>query len=181
MTYREDTATLVTFRMEASGEFQNETTASIATFLRSIGLEVHAGAVPEPSILPGIRISDGDLLVDEERLLYPGDLLHEAGHLAVLPGESRKSQGAEAGADMGNEIAAICWSYAAAIHLQIDPAIVFHAHGYRGASEAYLENFGEGRYVGVPLLEWMGLTAGEKSAAARGIAPYPHMLRWLRE
>ncbi|MBV9759592.1 MAG: hypothetical protein JO340_03420 [Acidobacteriaceae bacterium] len=167
--------------MEEKGEFQNATAARIAAFLRSIGLGVRAGAVEPPSILPGIRIEQGELVVDEERLLYPGDLLHEAGHLAVLPGETRKSQGAEAGDDLGNEIGAICWSYAAAIHLRIDPAIVFHAHGYRGASESYIENFTEGRYVGVPLLEWMGMTLGEKSARERGAEPYPKMARWLRE
>lgn len=178
---RTDTPKLVMFRMNATAEFKDATTAEIAAFLRSIGLEIRAGAVPDPSILPGIRIEQGALVVDEARLLYPGDLLHEAGHLAVLPSESRKSQGADAGADMGNEIAAICWSYAAAVQLQMDPAIVFHAHGYRGASQSYLENFGEGRYIGVPLLEWMGLTADQKNAPAQGVEPYPHMLSWLRE
>jgi hypothetical protein len=167
--------------MDAAAEFQNPTTAQITRFLEAIGLTVRAGRVPEGSILPGIEIEGGALVVDEERLLYPGDLLHEAGHLAVLPGGARAAQGADAGQDMGNEIGAICWSYAAAVHLGIDPALVFHAAGYRGASEAYLENYGAGRHIGVPLLEWMGMTAQAKKAAELGIAPYPHMLRWLRE
>ncbi len=153
----------------------------IARFLQSIGLPVKAGEVPEGSILPGIRIEEGAMVVDEARLLYPGDLLHEAGHLAVLTSEQRAGQGANAGDDLGNEIGAMCWSYAAAIHLQLDPAVVFHAHGYRGASESYLENFREGRYPGVPLLQWMGLTADEKRAPELGVKPYPHMIRWLRE
>ena len=168
------------FRMASLAEFKNPTTAEIGRFLESIGLEVRAGEVPEGSILPGLRIENGGLVVDEERLLYPGDLLHEAGHLAVLASGQRAGQGPEAGDDLGNEIGAMCWSYAAAIYLQIDPAVVFHAHGYRGASESYLENFREGRYPGVPLLQWMGLTADEKNAPALGVKPYPHMLRWLR-
>ena len=76
---------------------------------------------------------------------------------------------------------AICWSYAAALHLGIDPAIIFHPHGYRSGSDSLLENFREGRYLGVPLLQWMGLTYEPRQASERGCAPYPHMTRWLRE
>jgi len=166
--------------MDITAEFKHPITARIAGFLRCIGLRVRAGGVPEQTILPGIQIEDGCLVIDEGRLLYPGDLLHEAGHLAVLTSEQRAGQGPNAGDDLGNEIGAMCWSYAAAIHLQLDPAVVFHAHGYRGASESYLENFRAGRYPGVPLLQWMGMTADEKNAPALGVAAYPHMLRWLR-
>lgn len=167
--------------MDRLDEFKNPAAALIGRFLQSIGLTIYAGEVPQGSILPGIRIENGELVVDEERLLYPGDLLHEAGHLAVLTSEQRAGQGPNAGEDLGNEIGAMCWSYAAARHLQLDPAVVFHAHGYRGASESYLENFREGRYPGVPLLQWMGLTADEKRAPGLGVKPYPHMIRWLRE
>jgi hypothetical protein len=166
--------------MDTLAEFKNSTTALIGRFLESIGLRVRAGEVPEGSILPGIRMESGGMVVDEERLLYPGDLLHEAGHLAVLTSEQRAGQGPEAGNDLGNEIGAMCWSYAAAMYLQIDPAVVFHPFGYRGASESHLENFREGRYPGLPLLQWMGMTADEKRARELGVKPYPHMLRWLR-
>lgn len=162
-------------------DFKDPTTARTIAFLEAIGLVVRSGTVPDKSILPGIEIQDGGLIVDEERLLYPGDLLHEAGHLAVLTKEQRAKQGPDTGDDMGNEIGAMCWSYAAAIHIQIDPALVFHPHGYRGASEWHLENFREGRYVGLFLLQWMGLTADEQHAKELGVAPYPNMLRWLRE
>lgn len=160
--------------------FEDETAARIAEFLESIGLEVRAGPVAAKTILPGIEIQNGAIVAEEARLLYPGDLLHEAGHLAVLSGEQRRTQGAEAGDDLGAEIGAMCWSYAAAVHLGLDPAVVFHGNGYRGASESLIEHFRDG-VAGVPLLEWMGMTAGEKRARESGVAPYPHMLRWLRE
>lgn len=161
--------------------FTEPTTARIAAFLDEIGLEIEPGPVREKTILPGIEIQSGAIVVDEARLLYPGDLLHEAGHLAVLTREQRGRQEAEAGDDLGAEIGAICWSYAAAVYIQIDPALVFHPHGYRGASQWHLENYREGRNPGVPLLQSMGLTADEKRAKELGVAPYPHMLRWLRE
>jgi hypothetical protein len=161
--------------------FADPLTERIAGFLREVGIGVHACELAGDGFLPGIRVDRGRLRVDEARLLYPGDLLHEAGHLAVTPADRRAGLGASVTEDLGDEIGAIAWSYAAARHLGIDPAVVFHPEGYRGASRGFLDNFAAGRYVGVPLLQWMGLTLDERSAAAAGCAPYPHMLRWLRE
>ena len=144
----------------------------IVAFLVSIGLPVRGSEVPGPSFLPGIAIEGGALVVDEERLLYPGDLLHEAGHLALLPRDSRSTIHGDAGDDGGFEVGAIAWSYAAAVHLGIDPAIVFHKAGYRGASQSILQSFAAGRYIGVPILQWVGLTTAET---------YPAMHTWLRE
>jgi hypothetical protein len=145
--------------------------ARLVTFLQEIGLTVRAGTVPEASFVPGVAIDGGTLVVDQKRLLYPGDLLHEAGHLAVLPPDARHAIHGDVGNDAGLELGAIAWSYAAAVHLGIDPAIVFHEGGYRGASLSLLENFASGRYIGVPILHWAGLTTTET---------YPAMLSWLR-
>jgi hypothetical protein len=153
----------------------------IAGFLREIGLPLTAGPVGKETVLPGIQVVRGGLVVEEARLKHCGDLLHEAGHLAVLTAKDRASAELDLGTDLGAEIAAIAWSYAASVHLDLDPAIVFHAGGYRGASPTFIENFGEGRYVGVPLLQWMGLTADVPRAKELGVPPYPNMLRWLRE
>jgi hypothetical protein len=144
----------------------------VVTFLEEIGLTVRAGAVPGPSFVPGVAIERGMLVVDEERLQYPGDLFHEAGHLAVLPREARERIDGDVGGDVGLELGAIAWSYAAAAHLGVDPAVVFHEGGYRGGSASVLENFAAGRYIGVPILEWTGLTTA---------ATYPTMRAWLRE
>jgi hypothetical protein len=79
------------------------------------------------------------------------------------------------------ETAVFPWSYAAALHLGLDPAVVFHAGGYRGKAEGLLRTYGLGVYPGVHLLEAAGMTATGPRAEARGVPPYPHMLRWLRE
>jgi hypothetical protein len=162
-------------------EFQDPVTRRIASFLQDIGLPVTAGPVPEKTLLPGIHIVRDGLVVEEARLAHCGDLLHEAGHLAVLPAKDRGREDLDLSADAGAEIAAIAWSYAASVHLQLDAAIVFHAEGYRGASQSFIENFREGRYVGVPLLQWMGLTADVQRARELGVPPFPNMLRWLRD
>ena len=64
-------------------------TDHIICFLRDIGIAVCEAEVPEGSFLPGIRIERGGLRVDRARLRWPGDLLHEAGHLAVVPAALR--------------------------------------------------------------------------------------------
>ncbi len=68
-------------------------------------------------------------------------------------------------------MAAIGWSYAAALAIGIPLEVVFHAQGYRGGSDSLLENFAEGRYLGVPLLQWYGMT---------GAGEYPAMRGWVR-
>jgi len=161
--------------------YANPLTSRMAGFLASIGLETAPVVLPEAGFLDGLMISNGVLLIDEVRLAYPGDLLHEAGHLAVVPGAQRKLLYGNAGSDPGEEMAAIAWSYAAALYLGIDPAVVFHPNGYSGGSQAILLNFSQGRYFGVPMLEWFGLTADKKTAALLQVSQYPHMLKWLRD
>jgi hypothetical protein len=160
---------------------QNPLIARMVGFIQSIGLTVRLATIPESTFLPGVTVQNGILIIDQERLLYPGDLLHEAGHLALLPATERLHADGEVGDDGGMEMGAIAWSYAAALHLGLTPATIFHDAGYRGGSQALLDNFTAGRYVGVPLLQWMGLTVDSRNAQARGIEPYPSMLRWLRE
>ena len=57
--------------------------------------------------------------------------------------------------------------------------MVFHEGGYRGGSRSLLANFSEGRYIAVPMLQWLGMTAEAERAAELGIEPYPTMRKWL--
>jgi hypothetical protein len=149
----------------------------IVEFLRSIGLRIDEVPLDEDTFLTGIRLAPGRLEVDTARLAFAGDLLHEAGHLAVMP-EAERLAGAPV--EPMAELAAIPWSYAAARHLGIDPAVVFHAGGYHGQGPALLGNFELGVAPGLHLLESAGLTASPTRAEELGVAPFPHMIRWLR-
>src|SRR5262245_22065448 len=100
----------------------------LAAFVRGVGIEVRAAALGD-TFLAGLEIRNGALLIDEQRLTYPGDILHEAGHIAVSDPATRKT--APVSTDPGEEMAASAWSYAAARKLGIDPAIVFH-DGFKG-------------------------------------------------
>jgi hypothetical protein len=160
--------------------FSNPITTTIVDFLREIGLPVRGASLPDSTFLPGIWIEHGALLIDESRLRYPGDLLHEAGHLAVAAPERRATIVGDAGADPAEEMMAIAWSYAAAVHLKLDLAIVFHADGYNGGGASIAENFSQGRFFGVPMLQWLGMTVDQAQSRSQGIAAFPHMIRWLR-
>jgi hypothetical protein len=159
--------------------FENSDTARILAFLDRIGIPVVFEPIAGDTFLPAMTVRDGTLVVDPERLTWPGDLLHEAGHIAVTDPALRPTLGAVS-PDPGEEMAAIAWSYAAAVEIGIDAAVVFHAEGYRGGGESLVDNFTAGRYFGDPMLHYFGMTAMARHATEQGVAPYPHMLRWLR-
>ena len=165
--------------------FANPLTIRISDFLKQIGIEVLPASFAEQTFLPGIMVERGRLLVDESKLRFPGDLLHEAGHLAVAPGALRGSLSGEVNLEQENmdaiETQAMAWSYAALRHLQLEPEVVFHEGGYRGKSQDLLHNFEMGVYLGANGLERAGMTATGGAASAMGVAPYPHMLKWLRD
>lgn len=165
--------------------FQDEVASRIAGFLTEIGIEVVPAQLEHDSFLPGILVLSGKLLVDETKLIYPGDLLHEAGHLAVAPGDVRHSLSGEViipGANMDVvEVQATAWAYAATVHLDLDSRVLFHEGGYKGQSEGLIITYGAGVYPGAYGLQELGMTAGRELAGRLGVAEYPHMLRWLRE
>jgi len=155
----------------------------VINFLHEIGIKTQFAEINETSFLPGLLIKDGVLIIDLEKLEYPGDILHEAGHIAVTPSDIRhqldeelikKSKDREA-----EEMMTICWSYAVCRHLNIDPTLVFHDQGYKGGGGYVVENFNEGRYFGLPMLVWVGMTY-EKDPIDGKTPFYPKMKTWLR-
>jgi hypothetical protein len=83
--------------------------------------------------------------------------------------------------NQGGEMMAIAWSYAACIHLGIDPEIVFHEQGYKGGGNSIVANFNEGKYFGVPLLEWCGMCYDAQTAGQLNMHPFPKMISWTCE
>jgi hypothetical protein len=165
--------------------FKNALTEKIVEFLKEIGLEIEPRSLDKETFLPGILIENGKICVDEEKLAFPGDLLHEAGHLAVVPGDLRGQLSDEV--ELPDffpdtiEAAAMAWSYAAALYLEIDPRIVFHKEGYKGNSAALLQNFTLGAYIGVNELEEAKMTRTGENAMKSGTSAYPKMIKWLRD
>jgi hypothetical protein len=174
---------LLTLISTVPAPFSNPLTAKVVDFLLEIGIQVEPAQVPAKTFLPGILVRNGSLLVDEPKLLYPGDLLHEAGHLAVAPAAIRAQLSDEVELPEMNmdtvEAASIAWSYAAALHLSIDPAVVFHPQGYLGHASGLLFSFNLGVYPGANGLQDRGMAVTGARAQELGLAPFPHMIKWL--
>jgi hypothetical protein len=158
---------------------------SVILFLQSIGLNIQYRQLETDCFLPGISIENGGLIIDKQKLKYPGDILHEAGHLAVVPAAERITLNEHDIAlrpqREAEEMMTIAWSYAVCIHLGIDARFVFHDEGYKGGGSSLAENFENKQYFGVPMLQWVGMTLEEKNAVEQGKPAYPAMLHWLRK
>ncbi|WP_289659599.1 hypothetical protein [Flavobacterium panacagri] len=163
---------------------EKEEIKKVIFFLKEIGIDVIEKELDE-TFLPGLDLGPNCIYVDYTKLLYPGDILHEAGHLAVTVSEQRKLVGttkiSEDWPTQGEEIAAILWSYAALHHLQLPLDFVFHPNGYKDSSEWFISNFSTGNYIGLPLLEWMGLCFGNEKAEKEQKMPFPAMQKWVRD
>jgi hypothetical protein len=159
--------------------FSDPLVNQLANFVRSIGICVEPARIDWKTQFPGLEVRSGIVLVDEKKLIHPGNILHEAGHIAVHDPELRKNENFRP--TRGEELGALAWSYAAAVHLQFDSELVFYPGSFHGWATALVENFSEGRYLGVPMLQRYGMSYEPKQAIARSVNPYPHMIRWLRE
>ena len=150
----------------------------IVNFVSAIGIECHRVTLEQKTFLPGVYISKGRLFIDKDKLKYPGDLLHEAGHIAVEPAESRyKLTGNvyKCGQVDGEEIAAIAWSYAALKAIGLPPEVVFHEEGYKGSAQALIKCFDDGGYYGQPLLSYFGICKPLNEPDG-----FPNVEQWLR-
>ncbi|MCD0475835.1 hypothetical protein LPB87_15655 [Flavobacterium sp. EDS] len=156
----------------------------IIFFLDEIGIKVVEKELDD-TFLPGLSLGSSCVYIDYKKMLYPGDILHEAGHLAVTPTANRELIGTdEIASDWpteGEEIAAILWSFAAAKHLDLPLELVFHPNGYKNDSEWLISNFNDEVYIGLPFLEWAGLALGKERASEEGKEAFPKMIKWIRE
>ena len=154
------------------------------SFIQSIGIPVRFCTLEGYCFLPGISIKNGEIVVDREKLKYAGDILHEAGHIAVVPEKDRSTLNEETIIKReqrdAEEMMVIAWSYAACVHLGIDACFVFHDEGYKGGGSYIADNFKNGNYFGVPMLQWTGMALGKKDEEKPGLPVYPSMLQWLR-
>jgi hypothetical protein len=140
----------------------------ILDFLGSIGINVVAG-----------DIGHGTIIVDPSIPAWPGDLLHDAGHIAMTEPAMRQ-QLEKVSDDPAEEMGAMAWSVAAAHAIGIPLETIFHEAGYNGAGQNYIDSFRDDPSIGIPFLAWLGMTAEPRRAAEWGIPAFPVMQRWLR-
>lgn len=157
----------------------SEAIGRIRNFLDRIGIVCREGALEEKTFLPGLKIDQGSLTIDVNKLEYPGDILHEAGHIALFDPQQRPFLNQEMldtqPSEQSEEIGVQLWSYFAAEACGVPAEMVFHEGGYRTQSKWIIDNFRNRKFIGMPLLVWMRIVepvpAGE----------YPVIKNWLRQ
>lgn len=161
------------WRDEAGGE---AAARKCLAFLARVGIETGPLEDDRPQFLDGLAVVEGRLLIDPKVPVWPSDLLHEAGHIAVADPDKRPTL-SQIEPDGGDEMGAIAWSYAASLACDLPLELLFHDGGYRGGSESLREAFTSGAYVGAPMLGFWGLCDPHGQP---GDHPFPKMKRWLR-
>ena len=146
----------------------------ILTFLQRIGLSVVAGTVPADAVLPAMTVRGGAVVYDPAQPGRVGDLLHEAGHLAVTDPMLRNTL-SQVGNDPAEEMATIAWSYAAAMAIGVPVGTLFHA-GYKGGAGYLIAAFAERRFIGLPMLQYWRMAVRDDQEGPR----FPAMRTWLR-
>jgi hypothetical protein len=147
--------------------FNNRLTGRPAGSGRAIGIDVRRAALADQTFLPALDIQYGAIAVDEQRLVHPGDALHEAGHIALGDPASRSAP--TRAPTEGEAIARLACSYTELRHLDLDPDIVIHPDDRKGGSQSQIDNFTSDHYLGVPLLDYF------RMAAALGVDLYPQL------
>lgn len=157
----------------------------IIAFLDEIGITIAEKELDDSTFLPGLALGANCIFIDYKKLSYPGDILHEAGHLAVTSPSDRAKIGTESMANdwpsQGEEIATMLWSFAACKHLDLPLDYVFHAGGYKGSSNWLMDNFDTGNYIGLPFFEWTQMAYSKEKAAEMNVVAFPKMVKWMRE
>lgn len=156
------------------------TVRKILAFLTQIELPFQLSHFTHDTFLPGLRLQQGVLHIDVDKLLYAGDILHEAAHIAVCEPTERhllsddvyKCRSNKSWMK-GEEIAAIAWSVAAIQHIGLPISVVLHPDGYKGSSENLIRVFEDDELYGQPLLAaWSMIDSVEE---------FPNVRTWIRQ
>jgi hypothetical protein len=158
--------------------------ARIEHFLKEIGIDYHISNDDFDSFLGGIKIEHGKWKINLRNLMCLGDILHEAGHLACIPSALRLQANDDIKESLGEEftfeMGVIAWSVLATKHLGIPLSEIFHQDGYNGNAEWLLEQYSSNNYIGLPLLQWMGLVTMQDESKGNEQATPLRMIRWTR-
>lgn len=173
--------------------------SKVITFLRTIGLSVHVREGAR-GFIDGVRIENGGLIVDPSCRL--SGLLHEAGHLACVPGRFRgymsddlalgmhrmmtelnqlelePDHPLERAAIQCSDTEATAWAWAAgiAIGLKSEQIIMDDEYGSDGASIRFMLQANQ--YVGINGLANAGMC--KRGAWVTLDARYPKLTTWLQ-
>lgn len=177
-----------------------ELTRTIA-FLQAIGLPVTVCEhLDKDGFFERVRVKAGGLLIQPDAAT--SDVLHEAGHLAVVPRRFRSAlsdnvdEGIEAmmekldwddpdeaecrAALQCGETEATAWAWAAGIHLNLVPEQIIADSDYDGAGEVNRVRLANDAYLGINGLCHAGFCGRGELGRRQGKPIYPKLAFWLQ-
>ncbi|WOB11258.1 hypothetical protein [Piscinibacter gummiphilus] len=173
----------------------------VVRFLQGIGLvcTMNPGA---HGFIHGVSIRHGSLQIDP--FASPSSLLHEAGHLSIIPAKFRglacddlvsafevmfaetdfsdpDSPGARA-AIQCSDPEATAWAWAAGRAVGLAPEVIIQDDEYDGTGKWIRMQLANGHYAGIHGLAHAGFCAVRESPLSRrqGLAVFPKLNRWLQ-
>lgn len=183
-------------------------TQRVIEFLRSIGLTVEVSdeaAAPPESFLPGVMVRNGGLVVYPGA--FPGDLLHEAGHLCTLCSPFREladgnlskafaeitrymranpegllkwpEDPVSRAAMQCSDPEATAWQYAAAQHIGLPDKWLFPKGSYAGNAATTLMALKTNSYMGINGLQAAGWTYARRNPSRPEQLVYPKLAFWM--
>lgn len=152
--------------------------------------------------IAGVKIVFGCLEVDPKARV--SNVLHEAGHLAVLPGRFRRQANIDIDAvievmvdsvdfsnpDVGEARAAMqagdteatAWAWAAGMAIGLRPEKVIHSTEYDGTGAEVRISLQTGSYIGISGLAAAGFCVTRlRLEAVYGLPSYPRLGMWLQK
>jgi len=176
---------------------------AVATFLNTIGL-VTIEEIGARGFVPGVNIREGVIAIDPTEA-KASDLLHEAGHLATVPGcfrhffsgnvDSGQRRSLEALNEIEAEIdspvfravmqcsdpEATAWAWAVGKYLGIREKDIIEDEDYNGEGEGIRTMLSLNSYVGINGLAHAGFCSiRERSVAINGLPAYPKLAMWVQ-
>ena len=177
-------------------------------FVRSIGIPVQLteeNAALAGGFLPKIQVSAGGLIVDVTQV-FPGDILHEAGHLAVIPAVFRPQASGHLEAVhaamsshlqenieglmscpedpvcraimQADDPESTAWQYAAAQAIGLPDEWLFPEDAFDGEAANTLAALRARQYLGINGLQAAGWTVLRRNPR-RDVPEYPKLAFWL--
>jgi hypothetical protein len=172
---------------------------TVVRFLQEIGLEV-VRCSEARGFLKHIKIDRGVLYIDAHATAP--NLLHEAGHLAVIPATHRPSVGANLEAALAKMLASLDWSdpespecrvamycgeseatawaWAAGVHLGLAPKDIIADEDYDNTGDQMRLALAHDAYLGINGLCHAGFCGQGALGRRRGQPIYPKLAFWLQ-
>lgn len=178
---------------------------SVVNFLNNIGLKTiitQEKSYFQQTFLNNVLIKNGELLINQNTKI--SDLLHEAGHLAVLHPQYRKFANNDISGVIQKMITEInvlqkenqkyqycedecatAWAYAVGVHLNLDNKMIIEKKQYGGTGKDVIFALKNNCHRGIKELQYAGFCVQQSSAKLlkefADLPVYPQLAKWVQD